>query len=572
MDKFKILTNKDINKYGIIIESEFGSIDPNNNENKKIISESFIKTDNGIKIKEPLEFIAILGKANVVNRNNRIYEKYILEREVEKYKEYIKTNQAVGECVPKGTKIFTKNGWVNIEDLKDDDEIYTLNLETNQIEIQKILKKPSHHYKDDLIKIKNESGIEMMVTKNHKIVLWDENNSPYILLAEDLYNKIKENDKKVLNSYIKSSGNWKGKITHSIKIGNKKLNSFLWAKFVGIYLSAGYIDNNNIIINYNQNNINPIKSILNQLKLNYYDTDNYNIIISDENLITELAKFGSLKERALPDSIKNLSDLHFKLIFDWMHVGNGNISNVCSNYIEQSYRNINENYLSLITEIALKSSYQLTINKVKKELVFGLDEIKDEYETIITIRKKDNGIRLYDGSLKAEKIPYDDMVYCVTVENGTWLMKFNDSILWTHNSDHPTRPSIHNKNVSHIIRDIWWDKNTILGKIEILMSPAFVEQGIISCEGDRIANLLRNNVTIGISLRGAGTLVRDNSGVVKVADDFDLICWDIVHRPSSPGSFLFNNTTEASMFVENENKGNDDIKQKLNSFLNKLKK
>jgi hypothetical protein len=32
----------------------------------------------------------------------------------------------------------------------------------------------------------------MMITKKHKVVLWDRNDSPYILTGEELYEKIRE--------------------------------------------------------------------------------------------------------------------------------------------------------------------------------------------------------------------------------------------------------------------------------------------------------------------------------------------------------------------------------------------
>ena len=58
--------------------------------------------------------------------------------------------------------------------------------------------------------------------------------------------------------------------------------------------------------------------------------------------------------------------------------------------------------------------------------------------------------------------------------------------------------------------------------------------------GDIAANLLRYGVTLGISSRGVGSLQREgNQNIVQ--DDFELICFDLVSSPSTPGAYIFKN-------------------------------
>lgn len=133
-------------------------------------------------------------------------------------------------------------------------------------------------------------------------------------------------------------------------------------------------------------------------------------------------------------------------------------------------------------------------------------------------------------------------------------------------SDHPESSIISNDRVSHEIKKIWWEGHTLVGEIEILMSPGFVNQGIISCEGDRIANMLRRGIRVGVSSRGVGSLDEVN-GKLIVQDDFELICWDIVTSPSTPGSYMFGNAAEAQPFMESEVKRKPLLIDKLNKFL-----
>ena len=134
-------------------------------------------------------------------------------------------------------------------------------------------------------------------------------------------------------------------------------------------------------------------------------------------------------------------------------------------------------------------------------------------------------------------------------------------------AEHPESSVINTDRVSHNILETWWDGKTLMGKVEILMSPGFLKLGIISCKGDMIANLLRKGIMIGVSSRGVGTLNTEH-GKNVVQDDFELICWDIVTSPSTPGSWMFKNEKEAQPFVESEEKNKPLIIDDLDSFLN----
>ena len=133
--------------------------------------------------------------------------------------------------------------------------------------------------------------------------------------------------------------------------------------------------------------------------------------------------------------------------------------------------------------------------------------------------------------------------------------------------DHPESSIIAAKDVSHNITRIWWEGATLMGELDIVMSPGFVNYGIISCEGDKVANYLRRGIKIGVSSRGVGS-VDDISGVQMVQNDFELICWDIVTNPSTPGSWIFRNDAEAGAFKESvEERIPKNLGSGLDSFL-----
>ena len=153
--------------------------------------------------------------------------------------------------------------------------------------------------------------------------------------------------------------------------------------------------------------------------------------------------------------------------------------------------------------------------------------------------------------------------------------------LSTSELNHPESSLIDLDRVSHIITDIWWDKNILMGKLKLLTSPGFHERGVVSTKGDQAANLMRQGVTLGISSRGVGSLKKVGERN-EVQDDFELICFDLVSSPSTPGAYLFTNPEDRSKYDENLDEEKNikkqnnyeldksvDLMKKLNDFLGK---
>jgi hypothetical protein len=135
-------------------------------------------------------------------------------------------------------------------------------------------------------------------------------------------------------------------------------------------------------------------------------------------------------------------------------------------------------------------------------------------------------------------------------------------------ADHPESSIVSVSRISHNVVDLWWEGNVLMGKLEIIMSPGFVNQGIISCEGDRVANYLRKGLKIGVSSRGVGSLEKEGGRNV-VQEDFELICWDIVTSPSTPGSWIYNEEPSREQQMSESKNSNENIilKNSLNNFL-----
>jgi hypothetical protein len=93
--------------------------------------------------------------------------------------------------------------------------------------------------------------------------------------------------------------------------------------------------------------------------------------------------------------------------------------------------------------------------------------------------------------------------------------------------DHPDSSVVELKNVSHIVRQANMDGDNLIGVIEILDTPS----------GKILKSLIEAGVTLGISSRGVGSTTKEGDTQI-VQDDFQLICFDMVSEPSTPGAFM----------------------------------
>ena len=93
--------------------------------------------------------------------------------------------------------------------------------------------------------------------------------------------------------------------------------------------------------------------------------------------------------------------------------------------------------------------------------------------------------------------------------------------------DHPDDSVINLKNASHLVTEIWWQNKDVMGKVKILDTPS----------GKVLQELVKSGVSLGISSRGMGSVSEGNRGTI-VEDDFQLICFDFVSEPSTPGAYM----------------------------------
>jgi hypothetical protein len=169
---------------------------------------------------------------------------------------------------------------------------------------------------------------------------------------------------------------------------------------------------------------------------------------------------------------------------------------------------------------------------------YGQLEHSKPFEFYATLQKW--GVPNRNGRVYPEKIlRRESDKYQDAIKRGMSISELN----------HPESSLIDLDRVSHLITEMWWEGNVLMGKIKLLTTPGFHERGIVSSKGDVAANMMRQGVTMGVSSRGVGSLVKKGDQN-EVQDDFELICFDLVSSPSTPGAYLYLNKEDRPRYEE----------------------
>lgn len=155
------------------------------------------------------------------------------------------------------------------------------------------------------------------------------------------------------------------------------------------------------------------------------------------------------------------------------------------------------------------------------------------------------------------------------IENNINQFKGRGTYFTPGELDHPDTTTVSAKAVSHLVTKIWVEGNNIMGRVKILNTKW----------GKEIQELVKGGLQLGISSRGMGSVSETRDDADIVGEDFELICWDIVTEPSTPGAYISPvvNTKGSFDTVESikrnvDNNSSNENKSDLKENLEKIKR
>lgn len=547
----------------------------------------------------PDKFIvnAVFQKFGIKNANGRIYPEKVLKREVEKYiNERVNTRSAVGaldhpECQLANTQILTENGWVKIQDVKVGDRILTLN-EKKEIEIHPVDKKIESEYCGKMIRLTNRT-IDLTVTPNHKFPVFDRHyNFKGFFTAQEMMDGVVPDQ---AHCYLLKVGDWIGKNDDFFTIPalsddeieqlyhqhhknkySEPLNipMHVWAKFFGIYLSEGCTSGIDCVSIYQvkEDVCNEIEDMLDEFPLDYH-INNFNgkktYSIYDIRLVKYLKQFGVCYDKYIPREFKQQSKETLRIFYDWFVMGDGRGRGADStHYYTDDVFSTSKQLVMDLNEIQLKIGYCGSYHEENRQfdrLIDGrLIEGKNCSNLHFTYRSLTRGICL--GKLRFENVEHNGMVYCVQVENHNfYTMDLKGHCVWSGNSS-----TLSGHDVSHIITNLQWQGRTLIGEMELQLTPGYRRYGIPGTSGDLVANLILNDILVGVSSRAVGSVEEGLGGILMVGDDLDLIGWDVVLEPSTPNAYIGRSLQDLQRYIESNESRED--KTLVNEKIEKINK
>lgn len=546
---------------GLLIEND-GYIRPS----QTMIKES--NADGEWHVPYPFIVDAVFQKFGIKNANGRIYPESVLKKQVELYQQKIQEHRAIGECYTTRAMVLTKNGWMPITQVKEGDEILTLNTSNNNIEIQKVTRKIEYEFLGEMVSLESDD-INDIVTTNHGYPLYSGSGAfkGFYTAQEIMDEKVPDQQ----HSYIPKQAIWQEKGTtftvlppvanvskkmlkvHKNADKELKLPTAILMALAGVYTICGYHEYQEQSLHLcitSQGVLNGITEILDSLALAYTisanDYGKIDISLNEPRIIQFLDTFDDENgRRMIPSLIKNESIENLRIFYDWLVASSSNNEINCAD---------KETALD-ICEILLKAGYNGQYYQGKNKSYY----VKKCLTKNISLNK---------NYLHTSMKYYDGKVMCIEVPNHTFYVMDGGKCHWSKNCNHPAESTIDLGRVSHNIIELHWEGRTLVGKMELNVSKGFVDHGICSTLGDTVANLLLNGYKIGVSSRGVGS-VEQKMGNYIVGDDFELICWDVVSDPSTNNAFISLDGEEGLQpYLESHNIDKD--KCSLNEKINRI--
>jgi intein/homing endonuclease len=351
-------------------------------------------------------------------------------------------NYPHSNCYKEGTEVYTKRGWIDFRNVKNDDLFLSLNPQNMNYEWVKSVAKQKIKVNDELVIIKSK-WFELATTKNHRNYV--KAGGTYKWLSSQAIHEMPY-------SYIAipRTGEWIGENTKYAKLGNYEIPIELYLKFMAYYISDGHVSNNSkgfayhgIIARARNKNKEKIFSELKELPFKIFMTKT-GFTFYDYSVCSELFKMGKSVVREIPEFIKKMSSDLIKIFLNAYSLCDGYISE-----IDTEFKNIKSNNITFFTsskklsddigELIIKAGGHPSYNvQAPREIQFRNGVYKSKYDCYrISWNKSKSAYKHKDApekGLKTELIKYSGYVYDVTLEKNHILwIKYNGKTCFSGN-------------------------------------------------------------------------------------------------------------------------------------------
>ena len=348
------------------------------------------------------------------------------------------------KCVDDQTEVLTPSGWVNISQLKVGVPIAVRDDVTKQIIFDDTYEYYEKEYHGIMYEV-DKKFLNFKITPNHRVLFARRKNNARsgesYWRDESIYMPIEDLVKKYtkLPLTIPVFGEWVGLKQDTIVVGKYVHDMNKWLKFVGLWLSDGYILSSHSLQITQSTYVDECRHVLDDLGIKYTETitkaedhptaklDIHNFYIHDIVYTEQMIKwFGDHRARCkyIPRWILQLDKTHLQALYEGLMLGDG-----CGFNGIHSFTTTSKQLADDVQEVCLKIGLPATVHK------YEYDYTDVFYQVGITTR--DNRALVLRGNYP-ERVQYDGNVYCVTTKTGNFVIRRHGKVCVTGNSLYPS--------------------------------------------------------------------------------------------------------------------------------------
>jgi hypothetical protein len=362
----------------------------------------------------------------------------------------------VHKCFPGTTEVLTHRGWIPWKDVQHNDEFATRSA-AGQLQWQRALGFVREWHKGDMIRFKSRD-LSITVTPNHRMYGrkvrrdWKSGKRLFesvgFVEAAELYDAAVNRPGRgwqaagrkglaLFDFRIPTRTVWEDGMlpSASVTIGDHVFSWEDWAAFLGVWMAEGSVlERKTKLPEYrvqiaqslksNRSKYRKIDALLRRMGFNYQaKADRF--IFCDYAIWDYLRQFSDSYGKFVPQWIKDAPAGIVKTFFDWAMLGDGSVrSNGRRCYYTVSARMAGD-MQQLFQQVGTNAAVKQVTNKGCK--IYVVDELARAEVSIFPAGT--------NGKARIPvRIPYDDMVYCAMVPNGTLYCRENGYAFWSGNT------------------------------------------------------------------------------------------------------------------------------------------
>jgi len=446
----------------------------------------------GIEVKD-LAYVGVFTKyAEIPEPIRRFNDRMKKVFKAYNYRGWMSTEVRIGKdhnpymidaCFSEDTEVLTKNGWKRFPETTSEDVFATMNLESGDLEYQKATRYIEYQYQGDMVRISNrKKTIDCLVTPDHDIVRTDRNKKTVFKQKADSLT-----DKGFIPRIAKYSGGdesdfilpaysyeWDfiGQYGHHIckkevNLPEIKIPLADWASFMGWYLSEGSTSGSGVTQISQEKFVEQLQKDLDPLPFDFKYTGK-GFRCCNTQLTSYLKKYGLCNEKRVPQYIRNSSPFVIQKFLSSFFFGDGSAGDAQG---RERYFTTSEVMAGDLQEMLFKVGKVANIHRKKisgTKMSVGLGKTYVRNHDIFVVEAVEKSDFWFETGIRKDKyitnVPYDGMVYCVSVPNGTLVVRRNGKCFISGNCTRSPSPpnELWQELYSNFADIVWYGANGIV--------------------------------------------------------------------------------------------------------------